>query len=96
MTIFESLCKSNDYQMTPEARKAVQDIFQKAWDSRDRTFGNARFARNLFEKILENQANRLVAMEKPEKTALMTIEGADVPGQISAGENQDAKPDPKS
>jgi len=93
MTIFGSLCKSNDYQLTPEAQKTVQDIFQKAWDNRDRTFGNARFARNLFEKILENQANRLVAMEKPEKTALMTIEAADVPGQVSASESQ--TPDPK-
>ena len=95
MTIFESLCKSNDYQVTPEAQKTVQDIFQKAWDSRDRTFGNARFARNLFEKILENQANRIVTLEKPEKTALMTIDAADVPGQINASENPDAKPDPK-
>lgn len=91
MAIFESLCKSTDYQMTPEAQKTVQDIFQKAWDNRDRTFGNARFARNLFEKILENQANRLVSLEKPEKTALMTIEAADVPGQISASATPDEK-----
>jgi AAA+ superfamily predicted ATPase len=80
MAIFESTCKSTDYQMSEDARKTIADIFQKAYDARDRTFGNARFARNLFEKIVENQANRLVGMEKAEKTALMTIEAVDVTG----------------
>lgn len=83
MAIFESACKSTDYQLSDDAHKAMADIFQKAYDARDRTFGNARFARNLFEKIVENQANRVVSMEKAEKTALMTIEVADVPGSGS-------------
>ena len=81
MSIFESLCKTTDYEMSPKARKAIQAIFLKAWSTRDRTFGNGRFARNLFEEIVENQANRLVGMEKAEKAALMTIEVDDVPGQ---------------
>ena len=80
MTIFESACKSTDYQLSDDARKTIADIFQKAYDARDRTFGNARFARNLFEKIVENQANRLVGVEKADKDALMKIEVADVPG----------------
>jgi AAA+ superfamily predicted ATPase len=80
MAIFESACKSTDYQISADARKIIADIFQKAYDTRDRTFGNARFARNLFEKIVENQANRLVGVEKADKDALMKIEVADVPG----------------
>ncbi len=79
MTIFESFCKTCDYKLSPEARTAVQAILQKAWDVRDKTFGNARFSRNLFEKIVENQANRVVSLTGADQTTLMAIQPEDVP-----------------
>lgn len=41
-------------------------------------FGNARGVRNLFEKMIVNQANRLVTLEEPEREQLMTLTEADV------------------
>lgn len=42
-----------------------------------KAFGNARGVRNYFEKIIINQANRLVKIENPDKFTLMTIEKED-------------------
>jgi hypothetical protein len=79
MTIFEGFCKTCDYQLTPEAKTAIQGILQKAWDVRDKTFGNARFSRNLFEKIVENQANRVVSLTGADQATLMAVQPEDVP-----------------
>ena len=79
MAIFEGFCRSTDYQISPEAKKIIQSIFLKAFAQRDNTFGNARFARNLFEKIVENQANRVVSLAAADQSALMLITPEDVP-----------------
>lgn len=79
MAIFEGFCRSTDYQIAPEARKIIQSIFLKAYAVRDSTFGNARFARNLFEKIVETQANRVVSLTAADQSALMLITPQDVP-----------------
>jgi ATP-dependent Clp protease ATP-binding subunit ClpA len=78
MSIFESFCKASDYKISPEARVAVQDVLEKAYQSRSKNFGNARFARNLFEKIVENQANRIVALDNADQATLITIRPEDV------------------
>lgn len=41
-------------------------------------FGNARGIRNMFEKIVTNQANRLVLLNSPTKEQIMTIVAEDV------------------
>jgi stage V sporulation protein K len=79
MAIFESFCRSTDYQVSPEAHKVIESTFLKAFALRDSTFGNARFARNLFEKIVENQANRVVSLDGADQAALMQISPEDVP-----------------
>lgn len=49
---------------------------QEQWQD----FGNARGIRNMFERIVTNQANRLVQMGTPTKEQLMTIVAQDVTG----------------
>ena len=49
---------------------------QEEWED----FGNARGIRNMFEKIVTNQANRLVQIGTPTKEQLMTIVAQDVTG----------------
>ena len=46
--------------------------------SQRKNFGNARGIRNLFEKFVMNQANRLVKIENPTRDDLMIIKEADV------------------
>jgi hypothetical protein len=47
--------------------------------ARDRYFGNARTARNLFDDVVAHQAERLLAgAETPDRQALMELTQADV------------------
>jgi hypothetical protein len=48
-----------EYVIDEEALEIVKDAIHKNFIKKDKLFGNARFVRNLFEKILANQANRL-------------------------------------
>jgi len=59
LQIFESNLKKSDYKMADDAAIALKDYLVKAVAQKDKNFGNARFVRNLFEKTIERQANRL-------------------------------------
>ncbi len=78
MSIFEGFCRSSDYKISPEAHAIIQDTLEKAYQARTKNFGNARFARNLFEKTVENQANRIVSLVNADQATLMTIRDEDV------------------
>lgn len=59
---------------------AVEKIGEKlaAMSQEEKTdFGNARGVRNIFEKMVINQANRLVLLEEPTREQLMTLVEAD-------------------
>ncbi len=58
------------------ARDALRDAIED--EKRDEDFGNARGIRNLFERILIEQANRLAEAETVTKEILMTITAADI------------------
>ena len=44
----------------------------------DKKFGNARYVRNLFEKIVQKQANRLSRIQNPTKEQLKMITIEDI------------------
>ena len=46
---------------------------------RDKGFGNARLARNLFEAAVANHATRVVAVDNPTDAQLTTLNDADIP-----------------
>jgi len=46
--------------------------------SSDKTFGNARLARNMFEAAMSNQASRIVSLTNISDAALATIEPEDI------------------
>ena len=77
--IFESLVEKNGFNMSEdaqdEARKVIDDLARNA----DENFGNAREVRNLFEAMLRNQAQRLVAEGSTSIDALSEVRVADVP-----------------
>mgnify|MGYP001689222097 FL=1 len=45
---------------------------------KNKNFGNARYARNLFEQAVSNQANRLAKIKSPSKSQLSTLTVEDV------------------
>ena len=46
--------------------------------NRDKNFGNGRFVRNLFEKAVEHQANRLANLPERTPEMLKTLEISDI------------------
>ncbi len=75
--IFKIHLKKHEYVMEPEAEERVKHILSHAVLQKDSNFGNARYVRNLLEKILENQATRIAAEDKPDRTSLQLLTAAD-------------------
>ncbi len=75
--IFEMQCKKGCYTMEADTRQAVQ-AYLRAADTDPAAFGNARGVRNLFEKVLAAQANRLAAMDAVSREDLMKLTPSDV------------------
>lgn len=76
--ILDYMSEKDGIVFTSEARKDVLCQIMNLDEERRRTFGNARGIRNAFEKILLNQANRLVRLEEPTKEQLQEILVEDV------------------
>ena len=64
------------YTLDDDARAAAKDWIAEA--SADATFGNGRGVRNLFERMLTQQANRVSALSDPTVDQLMAITADDV------------------
>lgn len=79
LQIFEKMCKENDYRLHERARGKLLRSVQAAYNHRDKTFGNARFARNLFEEATKNLANRVVSSDLSNSSALEVITEDDIP-----------------
>ena len=77
MGIFRMRCDKAGYTLAPEAGDELKRILaEKSKDSIG--FGNARGVRNLFEKALSRQANRLAAMGQLTREQLMEIRAEDL------------------
>lgn len=77
MQILESMCKKQDYKLADGARIYIESFFQKRTEMKPENFANARDVRNLLERAIANQATRLIQMENPTQTELLTIEAVD-------------------
>jgi len=79
LQIFETFCAKSDFILTPEAKDKLTDIFDMLYEKRDEAFGNARVVRNIFERCIQNQANRIVHLAELTQVILQTIEDTDIP-----------------
>jgi len=57
--IFKIYMKKNQYTLSADAEAYLLSQLENVVATSDRNFGNARFARNVFEKAIQAQANRL-------------------------------------
>lgn len=57
--IFELNLKQFDYTFAEDVKNPLKIFLEQTINNKDNNFGNARFIRNLFEKTIERQANRL-------------------------------------
>ena len=71
--IFRGRVDRSDYRLDEAAASAVKDHLQELYEDRDGNFGNARDVRNLFEKIVSAQADRVAQLEDPTDEDISTI-----------------------
>lgn len=79
LQIFEKNVARFDYKLEKDACMAMAKYFQNAVENKDANFGNARFVRNIFEKTLEKQANRLSTDPDLDTEELTLITKEDLP-----------------
>lgn len=76
--IFRRLVDKRGYKITPSAFERVQGLLERLFEDRDRSFGNGRLVRNIFEQLVQHQANRISVLPEITEEALVTIDEADV------------------
>ena len=77
LEIFRMQCRKGCYELDEDAAGAVQELI--AWENTDPvSFGNARGVRNLFERVLVCQADRLARQESVNREDLMRLTAEDV------------------
>ena len=76
--IFKMYMKKNQYTLSADAEQYLKERFEYAVAHKDRNFGNARYARNVFEKSIQAQANRLGGMSNLSKDQLTELTADDL------------------
>ena len=71
--------KKFDYHFGEGAKEALLQYFKNEVAHKDANFGNGRLVRNVFEKTLERQANRLAREVNLTTDRLSQIEPEDLP-----------------
>jgi SpoVK/Ycf46/Vps4 family AAA+-type ATPase len=79
MQIFDVFMENARYTITAGGRKALLAYITHFFERRDKSFGNGRFVRNLFERIVEKQANRIAETFPLTDEILLTLTGWDIP-----------------
>ena len=88
MSIFLSLCEENEYVLQEEAEEHMKHYLQEVYGLRDEEFGNARFVRNLFERVIAYQAERIISLNEVDDDALIGLTLSDVENAIHAVASQ--------
>ena len=91
LAIFQSMCAKNGYTLDDKATEYAESYFKTLYEERDENFGNARDVRNVFERAVARQSDRVAALEKPGKEELMALTVADL--QEEGGPVPDGAPD---
>lgn len=78
LEILDVMASDAGLMIEQDARDAVGACLEKMGAGQKEEFGNARGIRNMFEKIVINQANRLIQQPHPTREMLMTILKEDI------------------
>ena len=76
--IFKMYLRKNQYNITPAAEEILKEKLDYAVAHKDRNFGNARYVRNMFEKAIQQQANRLSGVSNATKSQLTELTEEDI------------------
>ena len=76
--IFMKMLQRYDFRLQPGADGFLMDHLKKCTSNKPKDFGNARYVRNLFERVINAQANRLAKSASLSKEDLATISISDI------------------
>lgn len=76
--ILKVMAQKAGVEITEDAVATIREELSGFDEEHRKLFGNARGIRNTFEKMIQNQANRIMTMEQPTKEDLSQIIGEDV------------------
>ena len=78
LEIFQSMCTRGGYTLSSEGEDAACKLLDELYENRDENFGNARDVRNLFEKAVTRQSDRVALLESPTREQLMELLPQDI------------------
>jgi len=76
--IFKVRCEQHGYVFSSKMLESVRYLFDQ-FEEQVGTLGNGRFVRNIFDRCVASQCNRLAALKKPSKKDLKTFLPDDIP-----------------
>ena len=78
VAIFEGMARNGHYTVDADAAAEAHFHIGRISAARTDKFGNAREIRNFFERVLEQQANRLAPVVSPSLEQLSSIDFMDI------------------
>ena len=78
LEIFRSMCTRGGYTLSAGGEEAARELLDQLYEDRDENFGNARDVRNLFEKAVTRQSDRVALLESPTREQLMELLPQDI------------------
>ena len=78
LSIFRRFCEKNGYALDQTAIDLLKQKFEDLYAGRDEHFGNARTARNIFEKAINAQADRIALQDDISDADLENITAQDI------------------
>ena len=76
LDIFKLSCKKTKFILSEEAEAAALAYFEQ--NQEDPSFGNARGVRNFFDRVVTNQATRILTIPDPSEEVFRTLTKEDI------------------
>ena len=90
VAILRLMVSGGGYVLSDGARRRAREVLTALHDNRDRTFGNARTARNLFEDAVLAHADRIAGDATPTDRELQLLEASDIDRAATAALRSEA------
>lgn len=74
--IFKILCDKNKFILSDGAKRKALEFLSE--NENNQEFGNARGVRNLFDRVVTNQAGRILTLDNPSEEVFRTIKEEDI------------------
>jgi stage V sporulation protein K len=78
LKIFEGICKQHHFNLDSDAKELLLNKFCELYAARTKSFGNGRLVKNIFQKVIQGQANRLADISAISDEMMMKLQLEDI------------------